>query len=82
MSLCVDSCRRQLAHAFVELSDLDEQFFPFRAQGAEFRVELCRLRFCLGQLVLEPPDVLTSVGEFYFELALTSQRMGQLVVAG
>lgn len=36
VSLRVDRCRRQLAHASVELGDLDQQFFPFRAQGAEF----------------------------------------------
>ena len=35
-----------------------------------------------GQLVLEPADVLTSVGELHFEILLPSQRAGQFVVAG
>ena len=71
-----------MAHACVELSDFHEQLLRVRPQGAEFRVELCRLRFCRGQLVLEPPDVLTSLGELRFELILASERACQLVVAG
>jgi hypothetical protein len=82
VSFRVISCERQLVHAFVERSNFDELFLPFRPQGAEFRVEPCRLRFCRGQLVLERADVQTSVGEFYFELTLTSQRSGEVVIAG